>query len=470
MAHQLFAANGTRIQTYGTKRLTIDLGLRRSFVWVFVIADVKSPIIGADFLKHFGLLADLRRNKLIDNTTRLEVNNINATSEPLITTFNVNSPFAEILVEYQDITVLNMKHKPTNASTVHQIITTGPPVFCRPRRLPVDKLNEAKAEFQFLMEQDISQPSKSCWASPLHLVKKSNAVPDTRFTHIHMDLIGPLAPSEGNLYCLTIIDKFTRWPEVFPLPNMTALTVARAFINGWIARFGVPTNVTTDCGRQFESELFNTLTRLLGITHLRTTPYHPQANGQIERTHRQLKSSIMCHQNSRWTEVLPIVLLGIRSSLKEELEASPAELTYGTSLRLPGEFFNCSESKNPTPEFVTDLKASMSKLRPTSTSNHSKDAVFVQKHLSSCCHVFIRRGAIKPPLSQPYDGPYRVIRRKEKVYIMDTINLAKVNNPLPAKPLLTKHALDAMSGSPKDTGKTKEEVVWRNAHQSKTIS
>lgn len=135
---------------------------------------MKSPIIGADFLKHFDLLVDLRRNRLIDNTTQLKIENIYAASEPAITTFDVNSPFAEILTEYRGITVLDMKHKPTIASTVHQIITTGQPVFCRPRRLPVDKLKEAKAEFQFLMEQGICQPSKSCWASPLHLVKKSN--------------------------------------------------------------------------------------------------------------------------------------------------------------------------------------------------------------------------------------------------------------------------------------------------------
>ncbi|XP_041767276.1 uncharacterized protein LOC121591025 [Anopheles merus] len=98
-SQQLFAANGTPIHTYGTKRITVDLGLRRSFVWVFVVADVKSPIIGADFLKHYDLLVDLRRCKLIDNTTRFEIENINAVTEPAITTFDMNSPFSDILTE-----------------------------------------------------------------------------------------------------------------------------------------------------------------------------------------------------------------------------------------------------------------------------------------------------------------------------------------------------------------------------------
>ncbi|XP_058817453.1 uncharacterized protein LOC131680760 [Topomyia yanbarensis] len=127
----------------------------------------------------------------------------------------------------------------------------------------------------------------------------------------------------------------------------------------------------------------------------------------------------MCHQHSRWTEILPIVLLGIRSSLKEDLQATAAELTYGTSLRLPGEFFISDSCKKPTPEFVTDLKATMSKLRPTQTTNHSNQNAFVQKHLSTCSHVFVKAGAIKPPLTQPYDGPYRVIRRRKKVFIVD---------------------------------------------------
>ncbi|XP_055604919.1 uncharacterized protein LOC129753145 [Uranotaenia lowii] len=157
---QLFAANGSAINTYGTKRLNINIGLRRPFVWVFTIADVKSPIIGADFLKHHDLLVDLHRSKLIENQINLEINNMNVVSEPLITTYDVNSPFADILRKFQDITMLSINRRPTKAQTVHQIFTNGQSVFCRFRCLPVDKLKEAKAELRFLMEQGIFQPSK----------------------------------------------------------------------------------------------------------------------------------------------------------------------------------------------------------------------------------------------------------------------------------------------------------------------
>ena len=79
---------------------------------------------------------------------------------------------------------------------------------------------------------------------------------------------------------------------------------------------------------------------LLGAKRIRTTSYHPIANGLIERYHRQLKASLKAQANpTRWTDVLPMVLLGIRTALKDDLHCSAAELVYGTMLRLPGEFF-----------------------------------------------------------------------------------------------------------------------------------
>ena len=103
----------------------------------------------------------------------------------------------------------------------------------------------------------------------------------------------PLALSgQGYIYLLTCIDRFTRWPEAIPIPDSTADTVAQAFVTGWISRYGVPSTITTDRGQQFESALWTQLMRLLGTQRIRTTSYHPIANGLVERFHQQLKSAL----------------------------------------------------------------------------------------------------------------------------------------------------------------------------------
>ena len=281
------------------------------------------------------------------------------------------------------------------------------------------------------INKDIRQWTRNCIAcqrSKVHTHTLSPVAqfrpPDSRFYHVHIDLVGPLPPAQSYTHLLTCVDRFTRWPEAIPLFTTDTETVAKAFLSSWISRFGVPSTITSDRGGQFESSLWHHLMQLIGSQRTRTTAYHPSANGMVKRFHRQLKASLMARSSSNGLEALPFVLLGIRSTLKEDLQCTSAELVYGTTLRLPGDLFQMpkpTDAAQADPlSYVDRLKAIMRGLSATPPRHHANRTARVPPDLSSCSYVFVRHDAIKRALVQPYDRPFSVITRTSKVY---TINI-----------------------------------------------
>ncbi|GBL95248.1 Transposon Tf2-9 polyprotein, partial [Araneus ventricosus] len=129
--------------------------------------------------------------------------------------------------------------------------------------------------------------------SPLGLFK-----PNARFNHVYTNVVGPLPASKKYNFVLTCIDRFSRWPEAFPMCNQTGEAVAQTLYTGWISRFGVPEITTSDRGTNFKLNLFQALSKFLGATKTRMTSFHPAANGIVERMHRQLKVAVKCYVNS----------------------------------------------------------------------------------------------------------------------------------------------------------------------------
>ena len=149
----------------------------------------------------------------------------------------------------------------------------------------------------------------------------------------------------------------------------------------------------------------------------------PQANGLVERFHRQLKASLKAYHNpTACMDALPLVLLGVRTALKADISSTAAEMVYGTTLRLPGEFFTTAR---PTPvadptDYISQLKAHMQVIRPTpprptSALPHSP----LSDDFATTTHVFIRHDAVRKPLQAPYDGPYPIVDRTDKHFTVD---------------------------------------------------
>ena len=216
-------------------------------------------------------------------------------------------------------------------------------------------------------------------------------------------------------YILTCIDRFTRWPEVILIRDMTKETVAQAFLSRWIARIGVPSTITTNACRQFESTLWKQMMQLLGSKRIQTTSYHPVTNGITEHFHQQLKTFLKSSSNSiKWTDTLPLVLLGICTAVKDDLQCTTAELVYGTTtLQLSGEFFNSTitstDHDNPT-LYVTRLKASMSQLKPPPVREHSRTSHTWVIHCHTAHMFYVRNDRVRKPLQSPYDGPFKVLK------------------------------------------------------------
>ena len=185
----LLAANGTAILTFGTRSLTLNLGLRQPFRWVFTVADVHHPILGADFLGHHSLLIDIKHKNLIDSTTDLKTNIVcthqNAHRLTTVNPLFSSNPFHSLLLDFPEVT-RSFIDTPIKHDVVHHIVTSGQPVSSRTHRLPPERLTVAKSEFDHMLELGIICPSSSCWSSALHMVPKNLETGD------HVEIIVPL--------------------------------------------------------------------------------------------------------------------------------------------------------------------------------------------------------------------------------------------------------------------------------------
>lgn len=156
-----------------------------------------------------------------------------------------------------------------------------------------------------------------------------------------IDVTGPHpTSSKGNVYILTVIDHFTKWVELMPMRNQEASTIARLLVDRVFCVHGCPLQILTDQGANFQSNLFQELCKIMAIDKIRTSPYKPSTNGNIERFHGTMHSMIakLVSENHRdWDEKLPTVAFAYRTSVQESTHFTPYFLMYGREARIPSD-------------------------------------------------------------------------------------------------------------------------------------
>uniref|UniRef100_K7EX43 Gypsy retrotransposon integrase-like protein 1 n=1 Tax=Pelodiscus sinensis TaxID=13735 RepID=K7EX43_PELSI len=188
--------------------------------------------------------------------------------------------------------------------------------------------------------RDFCESCPDCQKTGQGGVPKAPLVPlpvvEVPFDRVALDLVGPLERSRrGHQYIMVIIDYATRYPEAVPLKNTTASTLAQELVQVF-SRVGIPREILTDQGTNVTSKLMAELCRLLNIKALRTSVYHPQTDGLVERFNRTLKGMLRRFVEldpKDWDRLLPALLFAVREVPQASTGFSPFELLYGRQPR-----------------------------------------------------------------------------------------------------------------------------------------
>ena len=258
------------------------------------------------------------------------------------------------------------------------------------------------------------------------------------FQIVTWDIMGPLPTSDtGFKYILVITDVFTKWVEAFPLKTTVAETLASVFVNEVVSRFGVPSQLHSDQGANFCSEVINAMCRQLGIERSRNTAYHPQGNGQVERFNRTLESmlaKVVADNQRDWDKHLPQVLFAYRTSLHETTKFTPFFLNFGRSPTLPIDIMLGREpqEQNPQaiPQYVQHLRESLGRaftlVRHHLDLNHRRQkerqydgTAYATQELKIRDRVWLFVPAVKTgrtkKLSSLWRGPYTILDKTSPV-------------------------------------------------------
>ena len=286
--------------------------------------------------------------------------------------------------------------------------------------------------------EDVENLCRSCsLCASRNNPRRKNRAPLTKYTvglpleRIGIDILGPLPKScSGMRYILVVVDYFTKWAEAYPMKNQEAETVAEKLVDGFITRFGVPRQIHTDQGRQFESKLFQELCQVLEIDKTRTTGFHPQSDGLVERFNRTLEnmlSKFVSESQRDWDAFVPLLTMAYRATPQSSTGVSPNMMMLGREVNLP---LDIMYEKLPDHivdqevEYITSLKERMEKAHDYARTQLGKNANRQKKYydIKSSGKTFDtgdlvwlfcprKKVGISPKLQRFWTGPYLIVEK-----------------------------------------------------------
>ena len=251
---------------------------------------------------------------------------------------------------------------------------------------------------------------------------------------IALDIMGPLPVTEdGNKYVLVVADYFTKYVEAYAIPDERAETVARKLVEEFICRYGVPREIHSDQGRNFESTVFQQMCQLLGITKTRTTPYNPKSDGMVERFNRTLINIIATlldpekHQKD-WDRYLPYATAAYRSSTHDTLQETPNMMMFGREVTLPVDLDFPRQEEPEWTDYAQQLRERLEATYQRAQNQQGREMRRQKRNYDRKTDgrlyeaeqfVWLRNDAkkkgVSPKLAPKWEGPYQVITRLSNV-------------------------------------------------------
>ena len=257
------------------------------------------------------------------------------------------------------------------------------------------------------------------------------------FEKLSWDITGPLpVTAAGHKYILVITDMFSKWVEAFPLQATDSRTLANVFVDQIVCRYGIPKSIHSDQGANLTSEIIQHMCSIFGMERTRTTAYHAQGNGLVERFNRTLKemlAKVVKESQTDWDIQLPKVLLAYRTAIQDSTGFTPFRIIFGRTPTLPIDLMlpfpeEKGEEDQPSySEYIKKLKHLLENayrmVRQTLGASHNRQKEQYDKKTNDVkfmvgdmvyLHVpAVRQGGNKK-LASRWTGPYTVVDKVSK--------------------------------------------------------